>query len=754
MQKKSLKSKAISASCAVATVATLLAGVVYAASAKDMRFFLQANDGGCTSQLGYSQHTDFVNKTTGLGFARWVTDANGYDPDCYRVNLEVATPAPAADLNKDFRACLQFADYVTLDAKGQITSLDGAGTQRCTPWASEGGGVSVWATDSNKYDPDGAALEIETKALPAGTTLNDIRLGIQMSDSACTKQVGTVQYTPWASQGGGWSSFATDSNAYDPDCGRIYLDAKVTNGTDTCSEASACPDQKVLSLANNAGSPGEGKQYATGARVGASFGGPVPSIFTLGKNLTYEAWIFERGHNRYGGIISMGDGNNWQMDKNGWPSLMGSPDGYSLIFRVGKSDDVKFCTPDCREYALGQDIPLGVWTHVAVTVADGKTLSWYINGKLVQENDIVNWNVSDSPVLNDVTLGVDFPGLDEYFNGSLDEVRIWNIARTAAEIKSTMNTKVSGNTAGLVDYWNFDNGTGEDITGHTEKFKLKAGASIAKDPAISPLKLCTIDTCGVQPPPPQNGDLRIERVTGTALNPMSSGTAAYLVSGNADGMGVTANPAIFTQIATGNHTIKVTNLSGDEEFAMCQFARGGTLCTPTGFVTIPAANCDTQKCSNAAPVADGKVTRVVIRYAIPTTIIPPPPPLPASCADGIDNDQDGLIDGSDIADCNPSIPGGPRGEIGDTATCTFTANPATIVVNVGSSKLTWNCTTGPVTITDNNTQFTDIGVKTTNTGFVTVSPDKTTTFTVTAGGATASATVTVGGSVIDETGGL
>ena len=201
-----MRLKLSSSKKALLGLATLITAVsaltVYAAGVKDFRFYLQANDGGCSGQLGTSRHTDFL-KIVGLGFAPWATDANGYDFDCLRVNLNAATLAPIPVITKDFRACIQMADNISLDSAGNVKGLGQAGAMSCTPWASEGGGTSAWATDSNKYDPDAGTLMLETRDFPAGKpTAEDTRIGIQLSDKACSSQAGTVEFTPWLSQGG------------------------------------------------------------------------------------------------------------------------------------------------------------------------------------------------------------------------------------------------------------------------------------------------------------------------------------------------------------------------------------------------------------------------------------------------------------------------------------------------------------------------------------------------------------------------
>jgi len=60
-----------------------------------------------------------------------------------------------------------------------------------------------------------------------------------------------------------------------------------------------------------------------------------------------------------------------------------------------------------------------------------------------------------------------------FFNGIIDELRIWKIARSAADIAGTMNHTLVGNETGLTGYWKFDETMGtsaaDSVTsaGHT-----------------------------------------------------------------------------------------------------------------------------------------------------------------------------------------------------------------------------------------------------------------------------------------------
>jgi hypothetical protein len=47
-------------------------------------------------------------------------------------------------------------------------------------------------------------------------------------------------------------------------------------------------------------------------------------------------------------------------------------------------------------------------------------------------------------------------GYNAHLEGILDEVRVWNYPRTDEDIQHYMKTRLRGDEAGLVGYWNFD----------------------------------------------------------------------------------------------------------------------------------------------------------------------------------------------------------------------------------------------------------------------------------------------------------
>ncbi|OBQ04217.1 LamG-like jellyroll fold domain-containing protein [Anabaena sp. AL09] len=98
---------------------------------------------------------------------------------------------------------------------------------------------------------------------------------------------------------------------------------------------------------------------------------------------------------------------------------------------------------------------LSGWNHVAI-IYNNKTPSLYLNGQFVKTGLTSTGIVHPSALLG---------GLSNYgsFQGSLDEVRIWNKARTQAEIQADLNRTLTGSQSGLVAYYNFDEVTATTV---------------------------------------------------------------------------------------------------------------------------------------------------------------------------------------------------------------------------------------------------------------------------------------------------
>ena len=61
---------------------------------------------------------------------------------------------------------------------------------------------------------------------------------------------------------------------------------------------------------------------------------------------------------------------------------------------------------------------------------------------------------------------------------NLDDIRVWNTARTAQQILDNFNKLLQGNEANLQAYWNFNAGNANDLTAKANNGTLSAGATI------------------------------------------------------------------------------------------------------------------------------------------------------------------------------------------------------------------------------------------------------------------------------------
>ncbi len=132
--------------------------------------------------------------------------------------------------------------------------------------------------------------------------------------------------------------------------------------------------------------------------------------------------------------------------------------GHSVEFRVSNGQ-LQFGIWDGTSWqAINSSayVNTGEWTHVAV-VKDGNDVRLYINGQA--DNTGTNTNTITPTTFN---IGVSSLALPPYtgylFDGSLDEVRVWNTVRTQSEISASMYEDVSS-AAGLSAYYKLDNGT-------------------------------------------------------------------------------------------------------------------------------------------------------------------------------------------------------------------------------------------------------------------------------------------------------
>lgn len=98
---------------------------------------------------------------------------------------------------------------------------------------------------------------------------------------------------------------------------------------------------------------------------------------------------------------------------------------------------------------------LNQWQHIAVVYTNSQII-FYKNGSSLDYGSGGSFGTSTQPLLIAANLACG----DCYFNGMIDEIRIWSIPRSQSEIQEYMNKQLSGTEVGLVGYWQFDEGSG------------------------------------------------------------------------------------------------------------------------------------------------------------------------------------------------------------------------------------------------------------------------------------------------------
>ena len=126
------------------------------------------------------------------------------------------------------------------------------------------------------------------------------------------------------------------------------------------------------------------------------------------------------------------------------------------------------CSNNHAVFETSDSIPVNTWVHVAVVISD-LSVNMYINGveagtSLISGNNGDGFHPSNQPIRigNYVNLAGNNTGTPK---ANFDEVRIWHVARTPAQLLATMNNELIGNEAGLVAYYKLnESGSGAGIS--------------------------------------------------------------------------------------------------------------------------------------------------------------------------------------------------------------------------------------------------------------------------------------------------
>ncbi len=239
-----------------------------------------------------------------------------------------------------------------------------------------------------------------------------------------------------------------------------------------------------------------GQSNYIGSGISVQFSGTTGNYINLGDvyndlnfPVTVEAWVKPTGWTPggYSPIIAtdiIGVGGSYY---GFWFRFNSSG---QLIFEIGDGSGAG--GSDRRGKVTTSSVSLNKWTHVAVVATSVTDIKFYFNGVL-QISNFTDGGASNTSILHttySANIGRQItPTTEHDFTGQIDEVRLWNVARTETQIRDYMCLKITTMPINLIGYWNFDesyvDATANDITTPAENgttggtvTKLTSGAPI------------------------------------------------------------------------------------------------------------------------------------------------------------------------------------------------------------------------------------------------------------------------------------
>jgi hypothetical protein len=213
--------------------------------------------------------------------------------------------------------------------------------------------------------------------------------------------------------------------------------------------------------------PGSGLEFTTNSGTYVTFGDPAKLDLTT---FTIETWFKRTGTGTTSTTGSGGIPYAIPLVTHGAPQAEGSNEDANWVLVIDDAADV--IAADFEDMAVGTNHPVygvtpitnDIWHHAAATW-DGNAWRLYLDGKLettLAVSALPRFDTTQHAALGTMLTTGEIPTPNGYFQGVIDEARVWNRALTQTEILTNINQEITSGT-GLVARWGLNEGMGMTV---------------------------------------------------------------------------------------------------------------------------------------------------------------------------------------------------------------------------------------------------------------------------------------------------
>jgi hypothetical protein len=180
------------------------------------------------------------------------------------------------------------------------------------------------------------------------------------------------------------------------------------------------------------------------------------------EEFTIETWLY----------VDTWSGN-YIFSNESWNDASGAV-GFAFRFASNGQLEMNVGTGEWEAVKTDENrIRLKKWQHLAVSLNSENTLKLYIDGKLEKQATLSkSMRISGTNLFMGEGSMWQGRGLD----GKLSDFRIWNLERSAEQIKTGMHSQLTGDETGLVANWLLNEGQGNSINDLNGEFNRTKGA--------------------------------------------------------------------------------------------------------------------------------------------------------------------------------------------------------------------------------------------------------------------------------------